>query len=128
MGSALQATTEVADGCCLLDLPVAEAAYSIPSQHSDLYLSSTIAMPSGQLFRYNDASSQNGDDESIESDHIPVDRLSISDNGALLTLNGTGQSESAACANRLSTDNGADILSKIDEALNSHLDTTSEAV
>jgi len=130
LGSA-QAATEVAVSCCLLDLPVAESVYSTTVQHSKLPLSSTTATTaalSGQLFPYTDPSTHNGKDESTETDHIPVERLSINDSGALLTLNDTELSEPAAGANHLSADNDADILSKINEALKSYTDASSEAV
>jgi len=126
----MQTATEVAASCCLLDLPVAEAVGSAPSRHSDLLLASACDATalSGQLFHCTDSVTQNGNDESPDSSHIPVERLSISDSGALLTLNGAEQSVSSACVNHLSTDNDADILSKIDDALGSYTDTSSEPV
>ena len=126
----MQAATEVSASCCLLDLPVVEADGSIPSQHSNLLLASTSAEAanSGQFFHCSDSLTQNGEEKSTNSDHIPLERLSVSDSGALVTSNDMEQSEAADCADDLSTYNGADMLSKIDDALNSYFDSPSEAV
>ena len=126
-----QAAAEVAaSSSCLLDLAVAEATGSIPSHHSDLLIASAcVAASSGQLFHCCDPPTQNGEDNSTESDDIPVERLSMSDSGALVTLNGgVQQNESIAHANYLPRDNVADLLSNIDDALNSYIDASSAAV
>jgi len=112
---------------CLLDLTIAETnAASVPTQRSDFLLAAAAA--SDQLLHCSEPVMQNGQDTFTQSDHVPVERLLTSDSAALATANGLERNEETAADIQLSTYNAADasILSEIDDALNSYLDSSSE--
>jgi len=117
---------------CLLDLTIAETnAASVPTQRSDFLLAAaaaTAATASDQLLHCSEPVMQNGQDTFTQSDHVPVERLLTSDSAALATANGLERNEETAADIQLSTYNAADasILSEIDDALNSYLDSSSE--
>jgi len=117
---------------CLLDLTIAETnAVSVPTQRSDFLLAAaaaTAATASDQLLHCSEPVMQNGQDTFTQSDHVPVERLLTSDSAALATANGLERNEETAADIQLSTYNAADasILSEIDDALNSYLDSSSE--
>ena len=118
---------------CLLDLTIAETnAASVPTQRSDFLLAAaaaTAATASDQLLHCSEPVMQNGQDTFTQSDHVPVERLLTSDSASLATANGLERNEETAADIQLSTTyNAADasILSEIDDALNSYLDSSSE--
>jgi len=125
----MQTVAEAAASPCLLDLPVEKAADPIINQDSDLLLAtSSDAAPSDQLFPYSDPLTRNGKDAGTESDHVLHEGLSISDSGALMTLNGVDHNDPAAGTDHLVADADNDLLSRLDDALADYIDGSSSAV
>jgi len=117
---------EVSAGACLLDLPVADADYSLSADDSNLLLPSTSdAVSSAQLLRCVEPLTPNTD--ATESDRVPQGQ-SLVDTGPLVTLNGVEHCEPGASENHLSLGSVADLLSDIDDALDSHIDVSSQSV
>ena len=100
----LQADAEASASSRLLDLPVAEAANSIPSCEPDLLLASSSDAAMSDPF--NDSLTQKGKDYTTESDRVLISQLSVS--------NGIEHNDPASSTNHLVSDAGSeDLLSHI---------------
>jgi len=130
---AIQPVAEAAANSRLLDLAATEetAANSVSTEDTDLLLaSSSAAALSDHLLPCIDELTENGKDGTAESDNISVERLSVSDTGAVTTLNDIERNEFAARTNHLVSDSvaGDDLLSRVEDALTNYIGRSSEAV
>jgi len=128
----MQPVAEAAASSCCLNLPITEetTANSVPTEDSDLLLASASdAALADHLFLHSDPLTENGRDGTAESDNVCIERLSLSDTGAVTTLNDIEQNEFAATTNHLVSDTADDdLLSRVEDALTNYVGGSSEAV